>query len=435
MLRTSRLFVAAILLGIVSLFASSLPVLAAGDDSSQSTLGITRGVSAEQYLFDQLNSVRSTNGLAPLIRDPGLDQIAIEWTDTMLPTGGISHRGDLADQVQTRVTTEWRRIGENVGWGPSAEWLHSGFWNSAPHRANMLGDYNRVGIGARVEADGDVWVTVNFLKGPDLTPLPVVPQDPGIELPPADAWAVTPEGRVSAFGDAPWFGDTSQVTLSSPIVGITATPTGNGYWLVASDGGVFGFGDAGFYGSTGSIRLNQPIVAMASTPTGRGYWLVATDGGIFSYGDASFYGSAGAMSLRSPIIGMATTPSGRGYWLAASDGGIFSYGDASFYGSAGSLNLVSPVTAIAASPTGRGYWLVARDGGVFTYGDARFSGSAAGASLGNVIGMAPGDPDSKIDYWVFSGTGRARGYGAINSAPTDEVDPSGRIAGITVRPS
>ena len=83
--------------------------------------------------------------------------------------------------------------------------------------------------------------------------------------------------------------------LNQPIVGMAATPTGNGYWLVASDGGIFTFGDARFYGSTGGIRLNRPIVGMAATPTGNGYWLVASDGGIFTFGDARFYGSTGGM--------------------------------------------------------------------------------------------------------------------------------------------
>jgi hypothetical protein len=256
----------------------------------------------------------------------------------------------------------------------------------------MLGDYNRIGIGARIEADGDVWVTVNFLKGPYLAPTP--PPAPALELPAIDSWAVTPEGVVTAFGDAPWLGDASHLDLSEPIVGISATPSGDGYWIVARDGGIFTFGDADFLGSTGAIRLNQPIVAMAPTPSGNGYWLTASDGGIFTFGDADFHGSTGALSL------------------------------------------VSPVSAMASSPSGNGYWLVAKDGGVFTFGDAVFSGSAAGAGMSaDVIGMARGRAGSEIDYWVYSGTGIVRGYGNTDSAPTPEVDPTGRIAGVTVRPS
>jgi len=83
---------------------------------------------------------------------------------------------------------------------------------------------------------------------------------------------------------------------------------------VAADGGVFSFGDASFHGSTGSIQLNQPIVGMAATPTGNGYWLVAADGGVFSFGDASFEGSDGGSSGTAPAVGI----SGRsgGYWIA-----------------------------------------------------------------------------------------------------------------------
>ena len=45
---------------------------------------------------------------------------------------------------------------------------------------------------------------------------------------------------------------------------------GKGYWFVAADGGIFTFGDAQFYGSMGGTVLNKPIVGMAATPTGQG---------------------------------------------------------------------------------------------------------------------------------------------------------------------
>ena len=69
------------------------------------------------------------------------------------------------------------------------------------------------------------------------------------------------------------------------------------------------YGDASFFGSTGGMHLNAPIVGMAATPTGDGYWMVASDGGVFSYGDASFHGSTGGMHLNAPVAGMAATPS------------------------------------------------------------------------------------------------------------------------------
>ena len=73
------------------------------------------------------------------------------------------------------------------------------------------------------------------------------------------------------------------------------------------------------------IALNRPIVGMAATPSGQGYWLVASDGGIFSFGDAHFYGSTGARSLNRPIVGMAATPARGHYLLVASDEQTFRF--------------------------------------------------------------------------------------------------------------
>ncbi len=73
-------------------------------------------------------------------------------------------------------------------------------------------------------------------------------------------------GAVYTFGNAPFYGPTWDAPPQRPIVGMAATPDGQGYWLVSSDGGIFSFGDAGFYGSTGALTLNRPIVGMAVDP-------------------------------------------------------------------------------------------------------------------------------------------------------------------------
>ena len=119
---------------------------------------------------------------------------------------------------------------------------------------------------------------------------------------------------------------------------MAASPAG-GYWLVASDGGIFAFGNAPFYGSTGDLTLNEPVVGMTASPSGHGYWFVASDGGIFNYGDASFHGSTGGTPLAAPVIGMLATRDGSGYWLVASDGGIFGF-NAPFYGSLGGTGVL-----------------------------------------------------------------------------------------------
>jgi hypothetical protein len=85
------------------------------------------------------------------------------------------------------------------------------------------------------------------------------------------------------------------------VVGLAATPDGQGYWEAAADGGVFAFGDAGFYGSIGGQHLNAAVVGLAPTPDGQGYWEAAADGGIFGYGDAGFYGSHGGAPGLGPV--------------------------------------------------------------------------------------------------------------------------------------
>ena len=427
MQRATILLIASLLLlvGWNASTATSNEVGAA--DAIEAAAQTTLDPESEELLLNELNRVRAENGLDPLQRDPGLDAIALDWTNEMAPQGILVHRDDLVDQVSTRLTNDWMRVGENIGWGPSASWLHNGFWNSPPHRANMLGDYNRVGLGALREADGDVWVTVNFLKGPDL-PAPPTAQPTAVVA--ADAWAVTPDGEVTALGDAPHLGDPSHLTLQRPIVGLTATASGDGYWLVASDGGIFTYGDAAFHGSTGAIALNQPIVGMATTPSGEGYWLVAADGGIFTFGDAAFHGSTGALSLNQPIVGMTPTPTGGGYWLVASDGGIFAFGDARFQGSTGALVLDDPIVGMATSPTGLGYWLVDDEGAVFAFGDAAHRGGAE-ALDGRVVGITPGG--DVADYWIYLADGRAVSLGVEGAGVTPVLDSSERLASVAVR--
>jgi len=254
---------------------------------------------------------------------------------------------------------------------------------------------------------GDRSATLSFQGSTDTTPVKVQLTGAG-EI---GYYQVDEYGDVAHAGDAPYYGDTGNLNLNSPIVAITPTGDNGGYWLVASDGGIFSFGDAGFYGSAGSLVLNRPIVGMATTPDRKGYWLVASDGGIFSYGDARFYGSTGNIHLNQPIVGMATTPDGRGYWLVASDGGIFSYGDARFHGSAGNIHLNQPIVGMASTPDGRGYWLVASDGGIFSYGDAGFHGSAGNIHLAQPIVAMAAMPDGG-GYWFTAADGGLFNYGS-----------------------
>jgi uncharacterized protein YkwD len=223
------------------------------------------------------------------------------------------------------------------------------------------------------------------------------------------AWVVDRSGRVIPMGDAANLGSANGV----PAVALAPTPSGNGYWIADANGGVSAFGDAPSLGSVAGMGLKAPIIGMAAAPSGGGYWLLAADGGIFSFGSAVFHGSTGAMSLAAPIVAMAATASGNGYWLVASDGGIFSFGDAGFFGSTGGLALAAPIVGMASTPSGNGYWLVAGDGGVFAFGDASFAGSAAQSGAGPIVALT-GTPHGS-GYEVATGDGRVL---AFSTTPT-----------------
>lgn len=120
----------------------------------------------EREFLSILNQERRDRGLAALVEDPSMASVAREWSSTM-STSHLHHRPDLREQVERRVTTEWRRIGENVGRGGSVARLHQAFMDSPGHFDNIVGPYNRLGVGV-VQSGSTIWVTFNFLDGPEI---------------------------------------------------------------------------------------------------------------------------------------------------------------------------------------------------------------------------------------------------------------------------
>ncbi len=82
----------------------------------------------------------------------------------MAYVNGLRHDPNLAGVVSA-IVPGWTRAGENVGVGFDVQGLHNAFANSPGHLGNMLGDYNRVGIGV-VRVGDKIWVTVRFARAP-----------------------------------------------------------------------------------------------------------------------------------------------------------------------------------------------------------------------------------------------------------------------------
>jgi uncharacterized protein YkwD len=188
------------------------------------TLGLGTGTAGaatpddERAFWELVNSARGSSGLAPLAFDPAAAVIAREWSNTMAMGNNLHHNPDLASQVSSRVTTSWTRIGENVGVGYAVGSLHDAFMASTGHRANILGDYNRVGVGVVYGASSKIWVTFVFIKGPSIVSSPPAspPPPPSVKAP---TWylsnSVTGAGADNTFV----FGDPYDLVLACDWTG------------------------------------------------------------------------------------------------------------------------------------------------------------------------------------------------------------------------
>ncbi len=112
----------------------------------------------EAQLLALVQQQRAANGLPPLIVSAGLTRAAQSWSDYELSIGTIEHNPNPG----SFLAPFWLAWGENVGMGPSVQSLMAAFMQSAPHRANILGAYNRIGVGVSPRIDGMEFVTIDF---------------------------------------------------------------------------------------------------------------------------------------------------------------------------------------------------------------------------------------------------------------------------------
>lgn len=122
--------------------------------------GVHADPATDEDLFVQsINASRAAHGLGPLSVDGSLVAAARAQSGRMAGAGTIFHNGNLPNEVPGG----WQSLGENVGTGDSVDGLHQAFMNSPSHRANVLGDYDRVGIGI-VMVGAQYYVTEVFWK-------------------------------------------------------------------------------------------------------------------------------------------------------------------------------------------------------------------------------------------------------------------------------
>ncbi len=110
-------------------------------------------------LLSRINSSRAGAGLAPLETYWDLTDDARAQANRMAAEGRVFHNPSLAS-----VNGVWQALGENVGVGWDLNEMHDSFMASGAHRANILGNYNYVGIGVTTDDDGAIWAAVVFMR-------------------------------------------------------------------------------------------------------------------------------------------------------------------------------------------------------------------------------------------------------------------------------
>lgn len=147
---------------IAVLLTLSLSVMALG-------LSATADAGQESQFLSSINSSRASAGLAPLSMSGSLQSYARTHSVAMADANKIYH--STGAQLAAAAGSGYTKLGENVGRGPSVSALHSAFMGSSGHKANILGDYNYVGIGTTTK-DGYIYVTAVFMNNGATTAAP-----------------------------------------------------------------------------------------------------------------------------------------------------------------------------------------------------------------------------------------------------------------------
>jgi len=105
---------------------------------------------------------RGERGLPALYLDQVEASAALHWSTVMASADVLAH-DPRAQASVAAADPGWRNWGENVGVGPTPQAVEAALMASPGHRANILGNYTRMGIGVVVAA-GNIWVTERFYR-------------------------------------------------------------------------------------------------------------------------------------------------------------------------------------------------------------------------------------------------------------------------------
>lgn len=109
-----------------------------------------------------INGARASAGLPALLEDPVLDRSAAEWSRFLASGQSLTH-GDFNARISALYPGQ--AAGEDIAEGqPTPEAVVAAWMASPPHRANILGDFNRAGVGSSEDTRGSIYWCAEFVR-------------------------------------------------------------------------------------------------------------------------------------------------------------------------------------------------------------------------------------------------------------------------------
>ncbi|HXD29479.1 MAG TPA: CAP domain-containing protein [Pyrinomonadaceae bacterium] len=142
-------------------------------DTTTSITSLSEANDIERRAFESTNVARVKNGLAPLVWDAALWQVARTHSQNMVRGGYFSHETPdgvrLRDRVRAVGIAHFRVLGENIaynqGYDDPGGFAVERWMISAGHRANILSnEFEQSAVGSFVAPDGTVYLTQVFIK-------------------------------------------------------------------------------------------------------------------------------------------------------------------------------------------------------------------------------------------------------------------------------
>ena len=436
----SRVVVIAVAVGLAmaAWIGTPTPAKAAGFDAS----------AAEQQLFNLTNQDRAANGLPPLVFSTNLGNIARAGnaavcgtivhgrSQDMIERGYFSHQIPSCNQdVGTAMANAGVQLsswGENIAWNnyspqsTAVNQANSAFMGSAGHRANILGNYNQVGIGAAMAPgswngyNGVIMLTEVFINGP--------------------VTSSTPAGGVvmDRFGGLHPFGNKSFPTSGAaywPGFAIARSvgllPDGSGGYTLDGWGGVHPFGSAPAQNVT-AYWFGWDIARGVAVCNGGGYVLDGW-GGIHQFGSAPAQAASAYWPGWDIARSIVVKPDCSGGYTMDGYGGLHRFGSASAVadGSHAYWSGWNIARGVVLRADGQSGYTVDGYGGVHGFGGAPspyFSAYWQGWDIARGLTL---NADGNGGY-VLDGYGGVHNFGNAGTAGIGAYWPGWDIAGSAV---